>query len=105
MCYGRGMKTLAEIRQILTAQKPFLAREYGVTEIGVLGSHVRGEQKPDSDVDLLLELDRPPRIGPIGLVELEYCLSELLGVKADVGIRRNLRTRIGSLILSEVVPI
>ena len=37
------MKSLDEIKQILQAQKPYLYEEYGVTEIGVFGSYVRGE--------------------------------------------------------------
>jgi predicted nucleotidyltransferase len=51
-----AMKTLAEIKQILQAQKPYLAERYGVTEIGVFGSYVRGEQRPDSDLDILIEV-------------------------------------------------
>jgi predicted nucleotidyltransferase len=54
------MKTLDEIREILQAQKPYLAEKYGVTEIGVFGSYVRGEQCPDSDLDVLIELEDPP---------------------------------------------
>jgi len=103
--YNETMKTLEEIQQILKAQKPYLAQEYGIAEIGVFGSYVRGEQQPDSDVDILIELERPPRISLIGLVELEYYLSDVLGVKADLAIKKNLRKRIGSRILSEVVPI
>jgi len=99
------MKTLEEIQQILKAQKPHLAQEYGIAEIGVFGSYVRGEQRPDSDVDILIELERPPRISLIGLVELEHYLSDVLGVQADLAIKKNLRKRIGSRILSEVVPI
>jgi predicted nucleotidyltransferase len=50
-------------------------------------------------------LERPPRISLISLVELECYLGELLGVKVDLAIRRNLRKRIGKRILGEVVPI
>ena len=96
------MKTLAEIEQILRAQKPYLAETHGVSEIGVFGSYVRGEQQSDSDVDILIELERPPKIGLIGLVELQEHLSDLLGVKADVVIKSNLRRRIGQRILHEV---
>ena len=99
------MKTLTDIQHILRAQKPYLAKEYGITEMGVFGSYVRGEQRPDSDVAILIELERPPRISLIGLVELEYHLSELLGVKADLAIRKNLRKRIGKRILGEVIPV
>ena len=99
------MKTLAEIRQLLEAEKPRLAQEYGVRVLGVFGSYVRDEQRPDSDLDILIELERPPRITLIGLVELEYDLSDLLGVKVDLVISTNLRKRIGQRILREVVPV
>ena len=98
-------KTLAEIKQILQTQKPYLVEKYGVTEIGVFGSYVRGEQRPDSDLDVLIELERPPRISLMGLVELEDYLSDLLGLKVDVAIKKNLRKRIGQRILQEVVPL
>jgi predicted nucleotidyltransferase len=99
------MKTLDEIKHILQSQKPYLAERYGVTEVGVFGSYVRGEQGPDSDIDILIELERPPRISLLGLVDLEYYLSDLLGVEVDVAIKRNLRKRTGRRILSEVVPV
>ena len=76
-----------------------------MTIVGVFGSYVRGEQRRDSDVDVLIELERPPHISLIGLVELEHYLSDVLGVKVDVAIKENLRRRIGKRILSEVVPI
>ena len=56
------MKTITEIKQILQTQKSYLAEKYGVTEMGVFGSYVRGEQRPDSDLDILIELEAPPRI-------------------------------------------
>jgi uncharacterized protein len=99
------MKSLAEIQRTLEEQKPYLAEKYGVKVIGVFGSYVRGEQLPDSDVDILVELERPTRISLIGIVELEEYLSGLLGVKVDLAIRSNLRKRIGQRILSEVVSL
>ena len=99
------MKALAEIKQILREQKPFLAQEYGVKIVGVFGSYVRDEQRADSDLDVLIELERPPKISLIGLVELEQYLSDLLGVKVDIAIRTNLKKRIGKRILNEVIPV
>jgi hypothetical protein len=75
------------------------------TSVGVFGSCVRNEQRPDSDLDILIDLSRPSKISLIGLVELEYDLSDLLGVKVDLAIKKNLRKRIGERILSEVVPV
>jgi uncharacterized protein len=99
------MKDLAGIKKILQTQKPYLYEKYGVTAVGVFGSYVRGEQGPDSDVDILIELTDPPRISLMGLVNLQNYLSDLLGMKVDVAIKKNLKKRIGRRILQEVVPL
>jgi predicted nucleotidyltransferase len=99
------MKTLGEITEILEAEKDYLADTYGVAELGVFGSYVRGEQRPNSDVDILIELERPPRISLIGLVELVGYLSDRLGLDVDVALKKNLKKRIGERILNEVVPV
>ncbi len=100
-----SMKTLDEYKHILEEQKSYLADKYGVKIIGIFGSYVRGEQRPDSDLDILIDLERPLKISLIGLVELEYELGNLLGVKVDLAIKQNLKKRIGKQILSEVVPV
>jgi len=97
--------TLVEIKRALEAQKPLLAEKYGVIVLGVFGSYVRGEQRPGSDLDLLVELERPARIGLMALVELEQCLSDLLGAQVDIAIKENLKLRIGEHILQEVVAV
>jgi predicted nucleotidyltransferase len=99
------MKSLIEIKLILREQEPYLAERLGVNIVGVFGYYVRQEQRPDSDLDLLIELDRPPKISLIGLVELEEYLSQVLGVKVDLAIKTNLKKHIGKRILQEVVPI
>ena len=99
------MRTLDEIKRILQDQKPYLAERYGVTVIGVFGSYVRNEQRTDSDIDILVELEDPPRTDLLDLVNLEHYLSDLLSIKVDVSIKSSLRKRIGKRILSEVAPI
>ena len=99
------MKDLTEIKQILHGQKPYLYQKYGVTEIGVFGSYVRGEQQPGSDVDILVELTTPPRISLLGLVSLQHYLSDLLNLEVDVALKGNLKKRIGRRILREVEAI
>ena len=99
------MRTLDEIKRILQDQKPYLAERYGVTVIGVFGSYVRNEQRADSDIDILVELEDPPRTDLLDLVNLEYYLSDLLNIKVDVSIKSSLRKRIGKRILSEVVTV
>ena len=51
--------THTEIIDILKADKAFLKKEFGVISIGLFGSYAKGNQKTDSDIDLLVELKEP----------------------------------------------
>ena len=48
-----------EIMDILKNDKPFLRKEFGVINIGLFGSYAKGNQKEDSDIDFLVELQEP----------------------------------------------
>ena len=98
-----GMRSLADIKQVLQGQETYVDNEYGVTIVGVFDSYVRNQQTPSSDVDILIDVDKSRRLDLFDLVRLENYLTDLLGVKADIAIRRNLRKRIGQRILDEVV--
>ena len=95
-------RTVETIRAQLRAMMPELRQRYPIASLGLFGSWVRGEQRPDSDLDVLVEFD-----GPIGwqIVTLEDELTARLGVKVDLVPRRGLRPRIGARILAEVVPV
>jgi len=48
-----------DILRLLKAEKAFLRNEFGVINIGLFGSYVKGNQRADSDIDLLVELKEP----------------------------------------------
>ena len=48
-----------DILRLLKAEKEFLRNEFGVISIGLFGSYVKGNQRADSDIDLLVELKEP----------------------------------------------
>jgi len=95
------MKTLEEIKKGLCDQKPKLAEKYKVKEMGIFGSYVRGEQKPQSDVDVLIDFEEYPSL--LEFIGIEEALSERLGVKVDLVMKTGLKPRIGKHILREVV--
>jgi len=71
----------------------------GVVKIGLFGSYVRGEQRPDSDVDILLTLD--------GWTWKRWCqvwdfLEDQLGVDIDLVPEENLRPELRRYVLPEV---
>jgi len=70
------MDRLDELREkVLTVLRPYVKR------VSVFGSFARGEQTPDSDIDLLVELKPPDECPPIGLkwYGFEQELSRMLG--------------------------
>ena len=96
------MRTVQEIRDILKAAMPELAREFHVTRLAVFGSYARGQQSEGSDVDIMVEVD--PSIG-LRFVDLAERIESLLGVRADVVSRRAITPRHWALIQHELVDV
>lgn len=94
------MKNFDEIRDVLQKHKVELRKQYGLREIGIFGSYVRGEQNEESDLDILVELERP--MGFVRFLKLENALSQLLGVRVEIVTRKALKPHIGKRILEEV---
>jgi predicted nucleotidyltransferase len=59
-------------------------RAAGIKRLALFGSVARGDSGPESDVDLVAELDRNARIGLFELVRLERRIGDLLGHKVDL---------------------
>ena len=93
--------TLEKIKEILQKYKGEFFRKYDVKEIGIFGSHVRGEQQEDSDIDILVEFNTP--IDFFIYLELEEELERFLGTKIDLVMKKALKPEIGKYILNEVV--
>jgi uncharacterized protein len=94
------MKPIDRIRAVLRECLPEIRKKYGVTSIGVFGSYARGEDNPHSDIDIIVEFDRP-----IGweLVDLSDYLETLLQRRVDLVIKRSLHPLIRDKILAEVL--
>jgi predicted nucleotidyltransferase len=67
--------------EIETALVSILGK-YGVRKIGLFGSYARGEERTDSDLDVLVEFEK--RKSLLTLVRIERELSEHIGVKVDL---------------------
>ena len=93
--------TLVEIRDQIRALVPFLAERYQVESIELFGSYVRGENRADSDLDVLVTFAEVP--GLLRFMELEHYLSDTLGLKVDLVMKDSLKPEIGRRILEEAV--
>ncbi len=94
------MKRQDGIRETLKKYKPVLRERFKVKEIGVFGSYVRGDESPESDVDILVEFSEP-----IGweFIDLQEFLGEILGREVDLVTVPALKPQLRDQILKEVV--
>ena len=75
------MATLEDIKNILKKNKEKLSIKYGLSSIAVFGSYSREQQQEESDVDILVDFNKP--IG-IEFIDLANELERLLNQKVDL---------------------
>jgi predicted nucleotidyltransferase len=89
-----------EITRILATHREEL-EAFGIRSLSLFGSVVRGEEKSDSDVDILVEFATP--VGLFGFIRLKYLLEEILGRSVDLVTREALKPQLRDRILEECV--
>ena len=94
---------ITHILRQLRHHLPDWRRRYHVRSLGVFGSYVRHEQRPSSDLDLLVTFSETP--GLLRFIALENELTDILGVKVDLVLRDALKPAIGAAVLAELVPV
>ena len=94
------MKTSAEIERILKKNIQNLEKDYNLNSLGIFGSFVKSEQNHDSDLDILVDFEKP--IGLLKFIKLENDLSKILGIKVDLVMKKALKPNIGKRILEEI---
>lgn len=80
-----------------------LAARHGAINVRVFGSVARGEARPDSDVDFLVDLESGRSLFDLGGLLTD--LQNLLGCKVDVVTERGLRARVRERVKREAVPL
>ena len=93
------MTTKNDILNLLEDRRESI-REFGVKELGVFGSFARNEQRPDSDVDVLVELERETFRDYMGLLGF---LETLFGRKVDLVMKDTIKPIIRERVLNETV--
>jgi hypothetical protein len=82
-----------------------LCRRYRVRELAVFGSAARGEMRPDSDIDLLVEFQPDAPGGLLDYTGLMLDLSEVLHRRVDLVEREALKPLLRKAVLSEACTI
>ena len=66
-------------------------RAKGVARAALFGSFARGEHGPDSDIDIMIDIDPERHVGVYGLVDIINTIGDLFTIKVDVSERQSLR--------------
>ena len=92
-----------ELLSKLKALKPTIIAQYRAREIRLFGSFVRGEQKANSDIDLLVEFTEDADL--FDLIGVSLFLEEKLQRKVDVVPRWALRAELRESVLHEAITV
>ena len=92
--------SLAKIKEKIRKSKPALKKEFGVSEIAIFGSFARNKQTVKSDIDIMVNFNRP-----IGLkfVALAYQLEKEIGIKTHLVSGRAIRPDFRKIIEQDLI--
>jgi len=97
----RKAPSLPEVRAAIEHLEPSL-RQKGVASLALFGSIMRGEAGPESDIDVLIDVDPSAHFSLFDLVNLQMFLQERLGQKVDIVTREGLDPRVAEAVAREV---
>lgn len=82
-----------------------ICRKYDVNFLGVFGSVARGDDRPTSDVDVLVRFDPDSKTSLMGMVRMEAELEQLMGRKIDLVTKDFLSKYFREDVLKETQPV
>jgi predicted nucleotidyltransferase len=92
------------VLKIIKQEKPFLEKKYHISDIGLFGSVSRGEEKEESDVDVLVDFgENTPSL--FGLIKLKHYLEDKFDRKVDLVHKPMLKKTIRDQVLDEVIMV
>jgi predicted nucleotidyltransferase len=80
-------------------------RAEGVTKLAIFGSRVRGDNQPDSDIDVLVEIEPDASFSLLNLIGVEHIIQDVTGLPAQVTTRQSIPPRFAERIADDVVEV
>lgn len=81
-----------------------IAKKHGIKNVRVFGSVVRGEETPESDIDFLIDVERPVKNG-LGFAAFKIEVEKLMNRDVDIVFETGIYHRLRDIILSEARPL
>ncbi len=77
----------------------------GVTKLAIFGSRARGDERPDSDLDVLIEVAPDSSFSLLNLSGVALIVEETTGLPAQVTMRRSMEPRMAERIADDVIEV
>lgn len=94
------MQTSQDVKNKLSVIKEKISLKYGVRSLAFFGSYSRDEQNKNSDLDVLVEFNKP--IG-IRFIDLAQEIEDAIGFKVDLVSRKGIKNRYFKAIESDLI--
>jgi uncharacterized protein len=91
-----------EIIRLLRSNKALLSKQYGVKDIAVFGSYTSGNQRIDSDLDIMVDILKEYKTFD-NFMDLKFFLEELAKTKVDLVMKDSIRIEFRDRILNSAV--
>lgn len=98
------MKNNKKLNKIKEQIEPVL-KKYPISYAGVFGSFARGEEKTDSDVDIMIRLRPENNFSLFDLIGMEKELAQKIGRKVDLATEKSIGRYIRSSVFQDLQPI
>ena len=95
--------SIDEIKNLINEHKSVLSEKYNAESFLLFGSYAKNEQTADSDIDLLVNFEKP--VDMFKFMELQDYLSKIFDKKIDLGTPNSLKPFIKQIILNEVISL
>jgi predicted nucleotidyltransferase len=77
----------------------------GVTKLAIFGSRVRGDNRADSDIDVLIEVEPDASFSLLNLIGVEHIIEDATGLPAQASMRRSIPDRFAQRIADDLVEV
>lgn len=91
------------IRRLADLRPRFEAE--GVRHLAVFGSRARGDNRPDSDLDILVDISPLIRFSVLDLIEIQFIVERETGLQANAVVRRGISDRFREEIRNDIVEV
>jgi len=76
-----------------------------VTKLAIFGSRARGDARPDSDLDVLVEVEPDSRFSMLDLIGVEHIIKDATGLAVQATMRRSLEPRMARRIADDIIEV